>query len=199
MDNPACVPVIIVDDDAAVRTSLRYVLEGYDFAVEDYGDGKSFLAAADLSQPSCVILDYRMPGLNGQEVHAALNHAGSCVQVIFLTSHADIPMTIKAFRDGACDFHQKPVMAEALIPSIERAQRKSLECHARQQKAVRFAALTRRERQIFDLVVAGRMNKQIAYELSISQRTVEVHRAKMMERLGVHSITDLMRIAEALQ
>lgn len=199
MKEVSSVPVYLVDDDDSVRSAIRYVLEGYGFTVEDFENGVRFLDEAPLHAPGCLVLDYRMPGIDGQQVHDRLNAVESCLEVIFLTSHADIPMAVKAFRDGACDFHQKPVNAEDLIPSIEKAQDRSRLRHARKQFRERFETLTDREAAVFGLVVKGQMNKQIAHELSISIRTVEVHRAKMMERLGAKNITELMSMAEALK
>lgn len=199
MNEILAVPVYLVDDDDSVRAALRYVLEGYGFGVLDFDCGASFLAQAPLDAPGCLILDSRMPGLSGQQVHQQLNSAGACIEVIFLTSHGDLPMAVKAFRDGACDFHQKPVNAANLIPSIEKAQRSSLRRYRNCLYREQFATLTEREAQLFELVVKGLINKQISDVLCISLRTVEVHRSKMMERLGATSIGDLIKISEALK
>lgn len=199
MDEILAIPVYLVDDDDAVREALRYVLEGYGFSVLDFNSGDSFLAQAPFNAPACLILDSRMPGLSGQQVHQQLNSTGACIEVIFLTSHGDLPMAVKAFRDGACDFHQKPINAADLIPSLKKAQRSSLRRYRNQLYREQFAALTKREAQLFELVVKGLMNKQIAEVLCISLRTVEVHRSKMMERLGATCIADLIKISEALK
>ncbi|MBL4613639.1 MAG: response regulator transcription factor [Magnetovibrio sp.] len=193
------IPVYLVDDDDAVRGAIRYMLEGYDFYIQDFESGERFLNEAPLDEPGCLILDHRMPGINGQQVHERLNALKSCLKVIFLTSHADLPMAVKAFRDGACDFHQKPVNAADLVPSIEKAQNKSRLHHTRNRLRERFKTMTEREAKVFKAVIQGQMNKQIAHELCLSTRTVEVHRAKMMERLGAKSMTDLANIAEALK
>ncbi|WP_432474087.1 response regulator transcription factor [Amphritea sp. HPY] len=199
MDNRSAIPVYLVDDDHSVREALRYVLEGYGLNVSDFDCGETFLNNTDLNQPGCLILDSRMPGLTGQEVHEKLNQSSSCLDVIFLTGHGDMPMAIKAFRDGACDFFQKPVRAADILPSIEKAQLNSTIRCQKYNLDKRFATLTVRENQLFDLVVAGLINKQIADQLCISVRTVEVHRAKMMERLGASSITELIKIAEMIK
>lgn len=199
MDEILAVPVYLVDDDDAVREGLRYVLEGYGFGVLDFDSGASFLALAPLDAPGCVILDSRMPGLSGQQVHQQLSSAGACIEVIFLTSHGDLAMALKAFRDGACDFHQKPVNAADLIPSLKKAQHSSLRRYRYRLYRERFSAMTEREAQLFECVVKGLMNKQITEVLCISLRTVEVHRAKMMERLGATCIADLIKISEALK
>ncbi|MEH6471796.1 MAG: response regulator [Halopseudomonas sp.] len=199
MDDVLAVPIYIVDDDASVREAISYVLQGYGFRVETFDSGDGFLQQVPLDAPGCLVLDSRMPGLSGQQVHERLNQLDSCLEVMFLTSHGDLPMAVKAFRDGACDFHQKPIGAAELVPSIKRAQQGSLVRHRRYRYALQFAELTERERQLFELVVQGRINKQIAATLCISLRTVEVHRARMMERMGADSIAELVSIAEALK
>lgn len=199
MDNSSAVPVYLVDDDHSVREALRYVLEGYGLKVADFDCGETFLDQINLNQPGCLILDSRMPGLSGQDVHQKLNQSDACLEVIFLTGHGDMPMAIKAFRDGACDFHQKPVRAIDLLLSIEKAQLNSAIRCQKQNYMKRFGTLTEREHQLFELVVEGLMNKQIADQLCISVRTVEVHRAKMMERLGASGITELIKIAEMIK
>ena len=199
MDNHSEVPVYLVDDDHSVREALRYVLEGYGLKVVDFDSGEAFLNQINLSQPGCLILDSRMPGLSGQDVHQKLNQNDACLDVIFLTGHGDMPMAIKAFREGACDFHQKPVRAADLLPSIEKAQLNSAVRSQKQSCKKRFDTLTERERQLFELVVKGVINKQIADQLCISVRTVEVHRSKMMERLGASNITELIKIAELIK
>lgn len=198
MSETLAVPVYIVDDDDSVREALRYVLEGYGFNVEDFSSGGAFLQGVNLDRPGSLILDSRMPGLSGPQVHEQLNGAQSAIEVIFLTSHGDVPMAVKAFREGAADFFQKPVNATELVPSIEAAQQASLIRYRRYRYAAQFEELTTRERQLFELVRQGMTNRQIAEGLTIAVRTVEVHRARMMERLGATNIADLMKIAEAL-
>lgn len=193
------IPVYIVDDDDSVREALRYVLEGYKYKVDDFDSGEKFFSQIKMNAPGCLILDSRMPGLSGQQVHEILNSANSCIQVMFLTSHGDVPMAVKAFRDGACDFHQKPVNAAELVPSIEKAQKASLAHYRRNTYLQQYEELTERGKQIFDLVVKGLTNKAISERLYISVRTVEVHRAKMMECLGANSIGELIKIAESLK
>lgn len=192
------VPVYIVDDDHSVRQALRYALEGYGFRIEDFASGNLLLEQANLNAPGCLILDSRMPGLSGQQVHQRLNEVNACLKVVFLTSHGDLPMAVHAFREGACDFHQKPVNMADLIPSLEQAQQASLNRYQKRHYQQQLAALTQREQQLFKLVVKGLINKQIAAELCISVRTVEVHRASMMEQLGANNIAELVRISEAL-
>jgi len=194
------VPVYIVDDDPSVREALRYMLEGYDFSVYDFENGDNFLSSIDVSaEPGCLILDSKMPGISGQEVHDKLNKLGTTFSVIFLTGHGDVPMTIKAFRNGANDFFQKPVSAIELIPSIKKAQQASLLRYQKYCNEVLFSDLTNREKELFYLVSEGLTNKQIADRLSVSLRTVEVHRSKMMLKLNAGNITDLVKFYDVLQ
>jgi len=194
------VPVYIVDDDPSVREALRYMLEGYDFSVFDFENGDDFLSSIDVSaEPGCLILDSKMPGISGQEVHDKLNKLGTTFSIIFLTGHGDVPMTIKAFRNGANDFFQKPVSATELIPSIKKAQQASLLRYQKYCNEVLFSVLTNREKELFYLVSEGLTNKQIADKLSVSLRTVEVHRSKMMLKLKAGNITDLVKFYDVLQ
>jgi len=188
------VPIYIVDDDPSVREALRYMLEGYDFQVFDFENGDDFLARTDVSaEPGCLILDSKMPGISGQEVHDQLNKLGTTLSIIFLTGHSDVPMTIKAFRNGANDFFQKPISASELIPSIRLAQKSSLLRYQKHCNETLFSTLTDREKDLFYLVAEGLINRQIADKLCISLRTVEVHRAKMMMKLNTDNITDLIK------
>lgn len=199
MNDYQAVPIYLVDDDDAVREALRYVLEGYDLVVADYASGEQFLQQVNTAIPGCLILDSRMPGIDGQQVHERLRQSSSPIKVIFLTGHGDVPMAVKAFRDGASDFHQKPIKVEELLPSVERAQRRSVEAYRHLQYRRQFDLLTPREQALFAHVVSGLTNKQIAEQLAIAVRTVEVHRAHMMEKLGAENLGDLVKIAEALK
>lgn len=194
------VPIYIVDDDPSVREALRYMLEGYDFQVFDFESGDDFLARIDVSaEPGCLILDSKMPGISGQEVHDQLNKLGTTLSVIFLTGHGDVPMTIKAFRNGANDFFQKPISASELLPSIRLAQKMSLLRYQKHCNETLFSTLTDREKELFYLVAGGLINKKIADKLCISLRTVEVHRAKMMLKLNTDNITDLIKFYNIMQ
>jgi len=194
------VPVYIVDDDSSVREALRYMLEGYDFRVIDYESGDDFLNAVDVSaEPGCLILDSKMPGMSGQELHDKLNGISTTFSVIFLTGHGDVPMTVKAFRNGASDFFQKPVSAAELLPSIKKAQISSLLRYQKYCNETLFSTLTDREKELFYLIAEGQMNRQISEKLCISLRTVEVHRAKMMQKLNTDKITDLIKFYHIVQ
>ncbi len=200
MSDELNVPIYIVDDDPSVREALRYMLEGYDFCVYDFANGDDFLTTIDAgNEPGCLILDSKMPGISGQQVHEKLNRLGATFSIIFLTGHGDVPMTIKAFRNGASDFFQKPVSATELLPSIQRAQKISLLRYQKHCNAGLFTALTNREKELFYLVAEGLINRQIADKLCVSLRTVEVHRAKMMSKLNIESVTDLIKFYDVLQ
>lgn len=194
------VPIYIVDDEQSVREALRYMLEGYDFKVYDFDNGDDFLASVDINgNPGCLILDSKMPGISGQEVHEKLNKLGTTFSVIFLTGHGDIPMAVKAFRNGASDFFQKPITAAELVPSIREAQKISLLRYQKHCNEDLLVTLTEREKELFFLVVDGQLNKQIADKLNVSLRTVEVHRANMMVKLKADNITDLVKLYDVLQ
>lgn len=198
MKNESPIPVYIVDDDVSVNEALCFVLEGYGYVVTSFFSGEDFLTTVNKQAPGVAILDYRMPGLNGHQVHEALIQQKSCVEVMYLTSHGDLNLAVSAFREGACDFHEKPVSALELIPSIQKAQKYSTRKLYFNQCREKLSALTPRENELFHLVVKGKLNKQIADTLCISLRTVEVHRSRMMDKLMATKITDLVKISDAL-
>ena len=200
VDEQLDVPVYIVDDDKSVRESLRYMLEGYGFTVFDFAGGDDFLTSTDISAgPGCLILDSKMPGISGQEVHDQLNKLGATFSIIFLTGHGDTPMAVRAFREGAKDFFQKPTSADELIPSIRKAQKNSILRYQKHANETLFSILTGRERELFQMVVEGLLNKQIADRLCISLRTVEVHRSKMMLKIHAENITDVVKFYDSLK
>ncbi|MGX2965817.1 response regulator transcription factor [Shewanella sp. FeAMO] len=183
----------LVDDDAAVRDSLGFMLSQFGYRLQAFDSGQAFLQAAELEAPGCVILDSRMPELTGQQVQQRLLEANSPLGIIFLTGHGDLPMAGDAFRQGACDFFQKPVAGKALAAAIEKAFDYSLKTHEQQQLQQKYATLTEREQQVLQLLVQGMTNKQMSEALYLSLRTIEVHRAKIMKKLGVHSIAELIK------
>ncbi|MBB4367659.1 FixJ family two-component response regulator [Bradyrhizobium sp. cir1] len=195
--------VHVVDDDASFRTAIerRLKLAGYD--VVTYASAQDFLnAALDDEQPGCILLDVRIPGLSGPELQSRLIAAGSTLPIIFLTGHADTPTTVQAIKAGAEDFLTKPVSSELLLDAIARAlaRQDAARSHRGRLEAFRahLATLTQRERQVFDLIVRGKINKQIAYELGTTERTVKAHRHQVMEKMQVHSLAELVSIAERL-
>ena len=193
--------IYIVDDDAAVRESLEVLLESMDFdaQIKTYDNGVAFLDDLEGAVSGCVLLDVRMPEINGLEVQAALRDRGSNLAVIIITGHGDVPMAVGALRDGAYHFIEKPftdgtlatIVPEAMAWS-ESTQKESI---SRQNAEDRLSRLTPREREVLEQLVVGHPNKVIAYELGISARTVEVHRARLMEKLEVQSLSELVRLA----
>jgi len=184
--------VYVVDDDESVRDSLAFMLEGHDFKVTTFDDGQVFIDQVDLMTPGCVVLDSRMPILRGQEVHAILNQQQSPLSVIFLTGHGDVPMAVDALKLGAVDFFQKPVDGEQLAVAIHKAMTHSLGRHEYQENKSMFDSLTEREREILQLIVKGKRNQQIADELCVAVRTIEVHRSSLMKKCQAKTVADLV-------
>lgn len=186
------VPVYVVDDDESVRDSLAFMLEGHDFNVTTFEDGKAFIDEVDLSQPGCVVLDSRMPILRGQEVQLRLNQQQSPLSIIFLTGHGDVPMAVDALKLGAVDFFQKPVDGEKLALAIHKAITHSLIMYEYQANKRQFDALTEREMEILKLIVKGQRNQQIADKLCVAVRTIEVHRSSLMKKCQAKTVADLV-------
>ena len=190
--------VFVVDDDDAVRDSLQMLLRSVGLPVEAYADAGEFLDAFDPQRPGCLLLDVRMPGISGLDLQRRLSRMGVLLPIIFITGHGDVPMAVQAIQDGAIDFIQKPFHDQALLDRIQEALR--LDAERREEIAERaeidrrLERLTPRERQVLDLVVAGHANKVIAGELGLSQRTVEIHRAKVMEKMEADSLAHLVRM-----
>ncbi|MCK6411963.1 MAG: response regulator [Azonexus sp.] len=190
--------VFIVDDDPAVRDALGLLLGVHDYRVALFADGESFLGAFRPDWRGCVLLDIRMPGIDGLSLQKKLNQAASQLPVIVMTGHGDVASAREAFRALALDFLEKPLDRERLLAAIEEAfaqQRDTLrQIEDRQESKQLLTHLTPRETEIMERVVAGRHNREIAAELGISPRTVEVHKARMMDKLGVHSVAELVRL-----
>jgi len=191
--------VTIVDDDAGVRDSLSLLLGLHGYAVRAYASGEALLEAVRDDWRGCLLIDLRMPGMDGLALQAALAQRGIALPVIILTAHGDAANARAALKAGAFDFLEKPVDDTLLIEMIEAATRVEAETHAatteRAQVERRMQRLTPRERQVFDLVVAGRHNREIAAALTISPRTVEVYKARMMDKLQVDRLPDLIRLS----
>ena len=195
--------VHVVDDDESFRTAIerRLKLAGYEVAT--YASALELLESApDDEQVGCILLDVRIPGLSGPDLQARLIASGSMLPIIFLTGHADTPTTVRAIKAGAEDFLTKPISSEQLLDAIERALASQQTARAQASRLDAFrghlATLTQRERQVFDLIVRGRINKQIAHELGTTERTVKAHRHQVMEKMQVHSLAELVSIAERL-
>jgi two-component system response regulator FixJ len=188
--------VYVVDDDAAVRRSLERMLDAAGFKAKSYGSAAIFLEAAPRLPGGCVLLDIRMPGMDGLELQTRLQDAGIALPVIVMTGQGDVQTAVRAMKAGAVDFIEKPYRDDVLLGAIEMALLKDIGIDQEQAKAARrVARLSRREREVLDALMAGRPNKIIAYDLGISVRTVEVHRARMMDRLGVRQLAEAIRIA----
>ncbi|HUO18152.1 MAG TPA: response regulator transcription factor [Steroidobacteraceae bacterium] len=195
--------VFVVDDDEGVRNSLRFLLKSVGLATRPLASAGEFLETYKPSQPGCLVLDVRMPGMSGLELQQQLNLRGAVIPVIFITGHGDIAMAVEAMQQGAFDFLQKPFRDQDLIDRIQRAlerdarNRASLEQHAKIRE--RLDSLTPREREVLALMTRGKPNKVMAAELGVSQRTVEIHRARVMEKSGAASLAQLVRMVLDLE
>ena len=189
--------VYVVDDDEAVRDSLQWLLEGKDYRVKCFDSAESFLSRFDPREVACVICDIRMDGMNGLELQDRLIERKSPLPIVFVTGHGDVPMAVDAIKRGAFDFLEKPFNEQKLTSVIERAldeDARAAGAAAAQSLVVsRLARLSPREREVLDLVVAGKMNKTIADAMNISIKTVEAHRAKVMDKMGVRSLAALVQ------
>jgi two-component system response regulator FixJ len=191
----------VIDDDAAMRDSLAFLLDVNGFAPRIYESANVFLTGAELNMPSCVISDIRMLGMNGIELVKKLKSDGAGCPVILITGHGDVALAVEAMKAGAADFIEKPFDDTALLGAIRTAlqagQATTSEGSARKEAEARLADLSPRERDVLEGLVAGKINKVIAHDLSISPRTVEVYRANLMAKTGARSMSELMRIALA--
>lgn len=190
--------VFIVDDDEGARNSLRFLLKSVGLAGVTLDSAQGFLAAYDPHQPGCLVLDVRMPGMSGLELQQELNRRGAVIPVVFVTGHGDVPMAVEAIQHGAFDFVQKPYREQELLDRIQRALAKDKSSREalreRDRIRARLASLTPREREVLQLMTRGMPNKVMAAELGLSQRTVEIHRAHVMEKSGASSIAQLVRM-----
>lgn len=193
----------VVDDDEAMRDSMSWLLEGEGYRVACFASGESFLQARHDQMRGCLVLDVRMPEMSGLELHEKLDALGSQLPIIFVTGHGDVPMAVGALQRGACDFIEKPFHNEDLLSRIRRALELDSELAARRQRdgaiTHRLEQLTQRENEVMQLVVTGKLNKQIADELKISMKTVEAHRARVMEKMGVRTLAELVKAVMSLK
>ena len=191
--------VFIVDDDSAMRDSLGFLIGSVGRKVETYASAEEFLAAYDQERPGCIVLDVRMPGLSGLELMEKLGQDRFAPPAVLITGHGDIPMAVRALKAGAYDFIEKPFSDQVLLERIQQAlQQDSADRaaeHDRSDIERRAARLTARETQVFELVVDGKPNKVVASDLGLSQKTVEVHRAHVMEKMRAGSFADLVKMA----
>lgn len=194
--------VHVVDDDDLFRTGIGRLLRASGYKVALYESGHRLLEHPERIEPGCIVLDFHMPSLSGLELQDRLNTLDSILPIVFLTGHGDIPMTVRAMKAGAQDFLSKPVPREVLVEAIERAFARYLSQHERSARLKSLQALvgslTKREREVFALVVRGKLNKQIAFELGTSERTIKAHRHSIMQKLQVQSLAEAVSIAEKL-
>lgn len=190
--------VFVVDDDEDMRDALVQLLEASGMQAEAYADGSTFLAAYEANRPGCLLLDMAMPGLTGLDVQAALKTRGLEIPIIFLTGHGDIPLAVRAVQGGAVDFLEKPVQGAVLIERLQRALKIDAEWRQSngrtQDILLRHARLSNREKEVMTLAVSGLTSKEIARELGISPRTVEVHRTHVMHKMGASSVAELVNM-----
>ncbi len=196
--------VHVIDDDESLRTALLRLLNGSGFEATGYGSTGDFLLRHPPDRHGCVLLDVRLPGgPSGLELNAVLKEQGIHLPVVFMTGHADVASSVAAMKGGAVDYLEKPITPQALLDAIGRALTR--DAAARGERLERaalmtaFAALSQRERQVFDLIVEGKLNKQIAAEIGVAERTVKAQRASLMAKLGVSSVAELGRLAERLR
>jgi FixJ family two-component response regulator len=191
--------VYVVDDDEGVRDSLQWLLEGKDYRVRCYDSAETFLSRYDPREVACLIVDIRMGGMTGLELQDRLVERKSPLPIVFITGHGDVPMAVDTMKKGAMDFIQKPFQEEALVDLVERMLDQAKEAFSEHQHSASrdalLAKLTSREAQVLERIVAGRLNKQIADDLGISIKTVEAHRANIMEKLNANTVADLLKIA----
>ena len=191
--------VYVVDDDEAVRDSLQWLLEGKDYRVRCFDSAETFLSRYDAREVACLIVDIRMGGMTGLDLQNRLIKRQSSLPIVFITGHGDVPMAVDTMKKGAMDFIQKPFKEEALVNLVERMLEQAKTTFADHQltasRDALLGKLTSRESQVLERIVAGRLNKQIADDLAISIKTVEAHRANIMEKLGANTVADLLKIA----
>jgi FixJ family two-component response regulator len=192
--------VFVVDDDPSVRKGLRRVVQAAGYRVDVFASAREFLARPEPEDPSCLLLDVRMPGLTGLELQEALVMAGRRMAIVFISGHSDVVASVKAMKGGAIDFLTKPVDSRALTDAIELAVAKAVTAQWEHTRAAevqgRLKTLSAREGQVFALVVTGMLNKQIAADLGIVEKTVKAHRAQVMKKMGAGSLAELVRLAD---
>jgi len=194
--------VFVIDDDASIRESLKSLIRSVGLHAELFGSVQEFLEHKPADVPSCLVLDVRLPGISGLNFQNQLAQSNIPIPLIFITGHGDIPMSVRAMKAGAVEFLTKPFRDQDLLDAIEVALQKDR--LRRQQEAeksdlkLKYESLTPREREVFPLVISGRLNKQIAAELETSETTVKVHRSQLMKKMGADSLADLVRMAEKL-
>jgi FixJ family two-component response regulator len=195
--------VFVIDDDAGVRRAIRDLLESIGLRCESFPSAQEFLSSERADDPSCLVLDVRLPGISGLDLQHELGRAGRKIPIIFITGHADVPMTVRAMKSGAVEFLTKPFRDQELLDAVQRSLTRDRTIRLKQKELVelqeRYAKLTLREREVMDLVVSGMLNKQIAAELSASETTIKIHRGHVMHKMQANSLPDLVRMADKLK
>ena len=189
--------VFVVDDDSSTRELLAWLMQRHGLRAQVFPDARSFLKGYKAEMPGCLVVDLNMPGMSGLDLQQYLKEHGVLLPVIFLSGRADVPKAVKAVKEGAIDFIEKPFDYRRVVALVEEGIKRDAETRAGRERrrlySERLAQLTQREREVLDLVVAGRMNREIAEKLDISIKTVEAHRAKIMEKLEVNSVAELVQ------
>jgi RNA polymerase sigma factor (sigma-70 family) len=195
--------VFIVDDDRSLRESIRDLVESVGLHCEDFATAQEFLSSERTDGPSCLILDVRLPGISGLDLQHELKKARVSIPIIFITAHADIPMTVRAMKSGAVGFLTKPFRKQELLDAVQRSVGRDRRAREKQRDMAelrqRYNTLSVREREVMSLVVSGMLNKQMAAELGASETTVKIHRSRVMEKMQAKSLPELVRMADKLK
>jgi FixJ family two-component response regulator len=195
--------VFIIDDDAGVRESIKDLVESVGLHAESFATAQEFLSSERRGGASCLVLDVRLPGISGLDLQHELSRAGRKIPIIFITGHADVPMTVKAMKSGAVEFLTKPFREQDLLDVIQRALDRDRTFREKQKQLAelreRYASLSAREREVMSLVVSGLLNKQIAAELGASETTIKIHRGHVMQKMEAKSLPELVRMADKLK